>query len=86
MNKMELRVQSVQLDTSNDMIIEGYVNKVEHLSKNLGFGDYQFYEKIEKGAFKRALERAESIKLLYEHNSDKLLAGTKNGSLFLEED
>lgn len=86
MNKMELRVQSVQLDTSQDMIIEGYVNKVEHLSKNLGFGDYSFYEKIEKGAFKRALERAESIKLLYEHNSDKLLAGTKNGSLFLEED
>lgn len=86
MNKMELRVQSVELDTSQDMIVEGYVNKVEHLSKKLGFGEYEFYEKIEKGAFKRALDNAKSIKLLYEHNGDNLLASTKNGSLYLEED
>lgn len=86
MNKIELRVQSVELDTSQDMIVEGYVNKVEHLSKKLGFGDYEFYEKIEKGAFKRALDNAKSIKLLYEHNGDNLLASTKNGSLYLEED
>lgn len=86
MNKIELRIQSVELDTSQEMIVEGYVNKVEHLSKKIGFGDYAFYEKVEKGAFRRALDRAKSIKLLYEHNGDNLLAGTKNGSLHLEED
>ncbi len=82
MKQLELRVNAIEFNSDEEMVLEGYVNKTEQLSKKLG----GFREKVEKGCFARAIERAESIKLLFEHNSESLLASTKNGSLSLEED
>lgn len=75
----------------DDMGVSGYVNEVGKLSQPLRDKKGRiFREKIEKGAFKRAIQRAEDngrpVKLLFRHNNSDLLASTKNGSLTLEED
>lgn len=90
---MEIRgLGSISLNTnSEDLEVAGYVNEVGSLSQPMK-GRYKkvFREKIEKGAFTRAIERAKvngkPIKLLFAHEQRNLLASTKNGSLELEED
>lgn len=49
-----------------------------------GKGGY-FVEEIEAGAFKRAIEKAEEIKILLNHKWDNILGGTKS-NLKLKED
>lgn len=46
----------------------------------------QFVERICKGAFKKAIERNDNIRLLLNHNWDRDLGGTKDGNLALTED
>lgn len=46
----------------------------------------RFVERICKGAFKKAIERNDNIRLLLNHNWDKDLGGTKDGNLTLTED
>jgi HK97 family phage prohead protease len=71
----------------NDSItIEGYVNAVERNSKPLMERGVKFIERIGAGAFKRALERAEDVRILLNHNWDRDLGGIKDGTLELEED
>ncbi|MBR4656545.1 MAG: HK97 family phage prohead protease [Oscillospiraceae bacterium] len=71
----------------NTVEIDGYVNAVERLSKplNTRLGG-KFRERIKKGAFKRAIDRAEDVRLLINHDWGKNLGGTKNGVLTLTED
>ena len=66
--------------------IEGYVNAVERRSKPIRSRMGQFIERICKGAFKRAIERNDNIRLLLNHNWDRDLGGTKDGNLELRED
>lgn len=66
--------------------IEGYVNAVERLSKPLTDRVGQFYERICKGAFKRALDRANDVRILLNHDWNRDLGGTADGSLELNED
>ena len=66
--------------------IEGYVNAVERKSKPLWSRIGQFVERICKGAFKRALERNDDVRILLNHDPSKDLGGTKDGNLELEED
>lgn len=66
--------------------VEGYVNAVERLSKPLTDRLGQFYERICKGAFKRALERANDVRILLNHDWNRDLGGTADGSLELNED
>ena len=66
--------------------IEGYVNAVERLSKPLTDRLGQFYERICKGAFKRALDRANDVRILLNHDWNRDLGGTADGSLELNED
>lgn len=66
--------------------IEGYVNAVERKSKPLWSRIGQFVERICKGAFKRALERNDNVRILLNHDPSKDLGGTKDGNLELEED
>lgn len=68
----------------NYVEIEGYVNAVERKSKPLMSRLGKFVEKISKGAFKRALERADNVNLMLNHN--KVIGGTKEGNLELTED
>lgn len=88
MEKLELRVMSSSLTVNpdgEDMVVEGLVNKTESWSHTLGKRK-KFKEKIEKGAFSRAIQEADRIDFLGEHRTDMLLATTENNSLELWED
>lgn len=77
---MEVRVR-------NDTVeIVGYVNAIERKSKPLRSRTGEFVERICKGAFKRAIERNNNIRLLLNHDWKKDLGGTDDGTLELRED
>lgn len=71
---------------SDSVTIEGYVNAVERASKPLYSRLGQFVEKICAGAFKRALARADDVRILLNHDDSRDLGGIKDGNLELEED
>ncbi len=77
---MEIRVRGDCVE------IEGYVNAVERKSKPLMSRMGYFIERICKGAFQRALGRAQNVKLLINHDDSKVYANTRDGSLKLNED
>lgn len=77
---MKIRVED---DTVH---IEGYVNAVERKSKPLWSRFGEFTERICKGAFARALERADDVRILLNHDWTKDLGGTATGELELVED
>lgn len=62
--------------------ISGYAAVWNRMSEDLG----GFREVIAPGAFTRALEAGNTIKLLYDHDSAAALASTANGTLELRED
>ena len=80
--KIEVREDSV--------VIAGYVNAVERYSKplraNLRGKMQRFIEKIKAGAFDTALKRNNNVKVLLNHNPDRELANTKDGTAILAED
>lgn len=77
----------MKIQIRNDSVtIEGYVNAVERASKPLNSRLGKFVEKICAGAFKRALSRADDVRILLNHDWSKNLGGTKSGELELEED
>lgn len=71
---------------NDSVVIEGYVNAIERKSKPLRSRIGEFVERIKQGAFKRALERNDNIRLLLNHDWSKDLGGTKDGNLELTED
>jgi HK97 family phage major capsid protein/HK97 family phage prohead protease len=84
---MELRCSQTDIQTNEDgsMTVSGYVNKTEQFSELLGHSK-RFKEKIAKGAFSNAIRRAKEIHFLAEHDTKRILASTRNGSLKLHED
>lgn len=72
--------------TKDSVEIDGYVNAVERLSKPLKDRLGEFVERVKVGAFKRALERAEDVRILLNHDWGKDLGGIKDGNLELYED
>lgn len=77
----------MKLEIRNDsVVIEGYVNAIERNSKPLMSRIGQFIERICKGAFKKAIERNNDIKILLNHDWNKIIGGTEEGTLELEED
>ena len=80
--KVEVREDSV--------VVAGYVNAVERFSKpikaNLRGKMQRFIEKIKAGVFKNALKRNNNVKVLLNHNHDRELANTQDGTAILEED
>lgn len=85
--KMELRVNPVSIESNSDgsMTVTGYVNETGQKSKMLGRKE-KFVETIAPGAFRSALDAGKDIHFLAEHDSSKILASTRNGSLDLVED
>ena len=71
---------------ADSVTIEGYVNAVERNSKPLNERGVKFIERIAAGAFKRAIERAQDIRILLNHNYKRDLGGISDGTLELEED
>ena len=77
----------MQIRVKNDEVeIEGYVNAVERNSKPLWSRIGQFIERICKGAFQKAIDRNDNIRLLLNHDANRDLGGTKDGNLELHED
>ena len=68
------------------IIIDGYVNAVERESKVLYDTRGEFIEKIRAGVFQRALEKADNVRVLLDHEQDRELADTKSGKAKLYED
>ena len=72
------------------VVITGYVNAIERYSKPITDtlrGKVQtFIERIKAGVFKTALKRNDDVKVLLNHDWNRELATTKNGSAKLEED
>ena len=77
---MEIRIKDDSVE------VEGYVNAIERKSKPLRSRMGKFVERICKGAFKRALERNDDVRILLNHDAKKDLGGTKDGNLELKED
>ncbi|OPA77506.1 peptidase U35 [Paenibacillus selenitireducens] len=87
--KKEIRYLTIQqLETrstsegSDSITIVGYAAKFNTRSRLL-YGE--FFEKIAQGAFTLTL-REDTIKALWNHNSDMVLGSTKSGTLRLYED
>lgn len=81
----------MKVEIRNDSVhISGYVNAVERNSKklreNLGGKMTEFYERIQRGAFANAIKRNADIKVLLNHDDERELATTLNGSAELRED
>ena len=84
---MELRVNQASMETNDDgtLTVSGYVNKTEQYSNMLG-RDQKFKEVIRRGTWQRAIDSAKEIHFYAEHDKNKILASTRNGSLELRED
>ena len=86
---MEIRLKDVNLEYDNDAKrIGGYINVVERSSEVMySHKDYKWFkETMQSGVFKRALQKNQSIPLLLEHDWDKQVAHTNDGTLELRED
>ena len=77
---MNLRIKDDSIE------IDGYVNAIERRSKPMKSRMGKFVERICKGAFKKALDRNDNVRLLLNHDWNRDLGGTKDGNLELRED
>lgn len=78
---MELSIRN-DMENPDIMAIKGYVVKFNERSQLLYD---EWYERVAKGAFAKSLEE-NTIKALWNHNSDIVLGSTKSKTLKLEED
>lgn len=74
----------------DQVLITGYVNAVERLSKpiteNIGGEIKKFLERVRAGVFRDALKRNENTPVLLNHKDERQLACTEDGTAVLEED
>lgn len=79
MEKMKVELRS------GGVHISGYVNAVDRYSRPMRANDGRiFIEKILPGAFKRAIEKAENIKV--KHNHKRVITDLRSGQITLKED
>lgn len=71
---------------ADQVIIDGYVNAILRDSKPLLSPQGLFVEQIKEGVFQRALNKAQDVKLLFNHLENRELGSIKNGNLQLFED
>lgn len=71
---------------NNSVILDGYVNAVCRDSRPIPSLKGKFIEQIEPMAFQNALDRAENVDLLLNHDKNRKLGSTKEGNLQLFED
>jgi hypothetical protein len=70
----------------NSVILDGYVNVVSRDSRVLPSIRGKFVEQMVPSVFKRALEKADNVDLLYNHKNDRKLGSISEGNLELYED
>lgn len=71
---------------SDSVLLDGYVNAVGRDSRPIITPHGKVVEQIEPRAFQKALDRAENVDLLLNHDKNKKLGSTKDGNLELHED
>jgi uncharacterized protein len=71
---------------SDSVILDGYVNVCARDSRELSSPQGPFIEQIMPKTFERALQKADSVDLLFNHNPSRKLGSTKEGNLDLRED
>jgi HK97 family phage prohead protease len=71
---------------SDSVLLDGYVNAVGRDSKPIITPRGKVVEQIEPRAFQRALDRAENVDMLLNHDKNRNLGSTKAGNLELFED
>lgn len=71
---------------NNSIIIDGYVNAVARDSRLIPDAKGSFREQIVPKAFQRALEKAENVDILLNHDKNRKLGSTTEGNLELFED
>ena len=81
----------MRVEIRNDSVfIHGYVNAVERLSKpireTLHGRIRTFLERIKAGVFRNALKKNDNVLVLLNHDNNRVLASTKDGSAVLAED
>ena len=85
MSKMEIRkheVQELRIEHQDDTVtLHGYVTKYNERSQFMGF-----YEQVDKKAFDNTLKNDNNVFALYNHDWNKILGSTRNGTLKLETD
>ena len=85
MSKMEIRkheVQELRIEQQDDTVtLHGYVTKYNERSQFMGF-----YEQVDKKAFDNTLKNDNNVFALYNHDWNKILGSTRNGTLKLETD
>lgn len=78
-------MNKIRIEIRNDkVIIDGYVNAVDRFSHPIPSERGKFIEKIKPKAFQRALEKAENVDLMLNH--ERKLGSTTDGNLKLFED
>ena len=75
-----------EIRSDGTMKISGYVNTTGRESRVLTDVTGKFVEIIVPGAFKRALENNKAIKMLLNHDYNRILASQEDGTLKLYED
>lgn len=77
----------MRIEIRNDsVILDGYVNAVGRDSRPLITAAGKCVEQIEPGSFRRALEKANNVNLLLNHDAARRLGSTGDGNLTLSED
>ena len=77
----------MRIEIRNDsVVLDGYVTAVKRDSRPIPSQRGKFIEQIEERAFQNALDRAQNIDLLLNHDTNKHLGSTKEGNLELFED
>ncbi|MHC1723052.1 MAG: HK97 family phage prohead protease [Aminipila sp.] len=71
---------------SDSVLLDGYVNAVGRDSRPIITAEGKCVEQIEPRAFDRALQRAQNVDLLLNHNKDRKLGSTTEGNIELFED
>lgn len=71
---------------SDSVILSGYVNVTQRESRILPSPRGQFVEEIMPRTFERALQKNDSVDLLFNHDRSRKLGSTKEGNLELRED
>lgn len=77
----------MRIEIRNDsVLLDGYVNAVARDSRPIPSVKGKFIEQIEPRAFEKALEKAENVDLLLNHDRNRKLGSTSEGNLQLFED
>lgn len=81
----EVRIMRIEI-RGNQVLLDGYVNAVGRESRILPSPNGRFKEQIVPKTFEKALQKAENVDLLFNHQKDRKLGSTKGGNLELRED